>query len=127
MSPLALFLVEVGTCIVASTLVTASLTRPLRRLLIDACGTVERANFWVVYSDAMIFIAPLVAVVVFGKSGDVYAPTLPFYKAALGSALAGVFLALGAIGLQVARILPRRVDGVDPCAPVSRHGAEAGR
>jgi hypothetical protein len=36
-------------------------------------------NFWVAYSDAMIFIAPLVATVVFGKSGDLYAPTLPFY------------------------------------------------
>lgn len=58
----------------------------------------------------MLFIAPLVAVVVFGKSSDLYAPTLPFYKAAMGSALAGVFVALSAVGLQVARILPRRVE-----------------
>lgn len=110
MSPLALFLIEVGICVVASTLVTAFLTRPLRRLLIDACGTPERANFWVVYSDAMIFIAPLVVVLVFGRSSDLHAPTLPFYKAALGSALAGVFVALSAVGLQVAKMLPRRVE-----------------
>lgn len=110
MHPLSLFLVEVGICVLASTLIAGFLTRPLRRLLIDACGTVERANFWVVYSDAMIFIAPLVTVVVFGKSSDLYTPTLPFYKAALGSALFGVFVALSAVGIQVARILPGRVD-----------------
>jgi hypothetical protein len=110
MSPLSLFLIEVGICVLASTLVAGFLSRPLRRLLIDACGTVERANFWVVYSDAMIFIAPLVTTVVFGKSSDLYTPTLPFYKAALGSALSGIFVALAAVGLQVARMLPRRVD-----------------
>jgi hypothetical protein len=58
----------------------------------------------------MIFIAPLVTSVVFGKSSDVYTTTLPFYKAALGSALFGIFVALAAVGLQVARILPRAVD-----------------
>ncbi len=110
MSPLSLFLVEVGISLLSSTLVVGFLTRPLRRLLIDACGNVERANFWVVYSDAMIFIAPLVATVVFGKSSELYTPTLPFYKAALGSALFGIFVALAAVGLQVARILPRRVE-----------------
>ena len=78
--------------------------------LIDACGTTGRANFWVVYSDVMIFIAPLVMTIVFGKSSDVYTPTFPFYKAALGSALFGIFVALGAIGLLVARLLPRRTE-----------------
>lgn len=112
MGPLSLFLIEVGIAVLSSTLVVAFLTRPLRRLLIDACGSVERANFWVAYSDAMIFIAPLVATVVFGKSSDLYEPTVRFYKAALGSALFGIFVALATIGLQVARLLPRRVDKV---------------
>jgi hypothetical protein len=110
MGPCSLFLVEVGVSVFLSTLVVAFLGRPLRRLLIDACGAAERANFWVVYSDVMIFIAPLVATVVFGKSGDLLTLTLAFYKAALGSALAGIFVALAAVGLQVARILPRRTE-----------------
>jgi hypothetical protein len=90
--------------------VAGFLTRPLRRLLLDACGTVERATLWVVYSDAMIFIAPPVTTVVFGNSSNLYTPTLPFYKAALGSALFGIFIALAAVDLRVARILPRRVS-----------------
>ena len=102
-----------GICLGASGVLVIALTRPLRRLLIDACGTHERANFWVVYCDAMIFIAFLVASVVFGKSGELFAPTVAFYKAALGSALSGVFLALAAIGLQVARILPPQPPGAE--------------
>jgi hypothetical protein len=58
MSPLSLFLIEVGIAVLSSTLVVAFLTRPLRRLLVDACGSVERANFWVAYSDAMIELRP---------------------------------------------------------------------
>jgi hypothetical protein len=112
MSPLSLFLIEVGICVVSSMLVVGFLTRPLRRLLHDACGTTERANFWVVYSDVMIFIAPLVTAVVFGKSSDAYTSPLAFYKAALGSALFGIFVALAAIGLLVARLLPPRIEKV---------------
>jgi hypothetical protein len=114
MSQFLLFLIEVGICLGASGILVIVLTRPLRRLLIDACGTRERANFWVVYCNAMIFIAPLVASVVFGKSGELFAPTVAFYKAALGSALSGIFVALAAIGLQVARILPPRMPTGDP-------------
>lgn len=108
MSQFLLFLIEVAICFVASGLLAVAITRPLRRLLIDICGTLERANFWVVYCNAMIVIAPLVASVLFGKSGEVFTPSVTFYKAALGSALSGVFVALAAIGLQVARTSPPR-------------------
>ena len=108
MSQLALFLIELTVCLLTSSIVVLVFTGPLRRALIDACGTLERARFWVVYSDTMIFIAPLVAIVVFGKSSELSSPTLGFYKTALGSALFGVFVALAAIGLQIARLAPRR-------------------
>jgi hypothetical protein len=113
MSHLLLFLVEVGICLGASGAVVATLTRPLRRLLVDACGTLERASFWVAYCDVMVFIAPLVTCVIFGRSGEVDAPTVAFFKAALGSALAGVFVALAVIGFQVARLLPPRAGTRD--------------
>ncbi|HEU4382612.1 MAG TPA: hypothetical protein VFR85_03825 [Anaeromyxobacteraceae bacterium] len=45
MSQLSLFVIELGICLLASGFLLAALTRPLRRLLLDACGTVERANF----------------------------------------------------------------------------------
>ncbi len=54
MSQVSLFLIELAICFLASSVVVLVLTGPLRKVLIDACGTVERARFWVVYSDAMI-------------------------------------------------------------------------
>ena len=111
MGQFSLFVIELCICLLASGLLLAALTRPLRRLLIDACGTVERANFWVVYSAAMMVIVPLLAVVVLGKSTESTGPTLAFYKAAVGSALLGLFTALAVLGIQIASLLPRRVLG----------------
>jgi uncharacterized membrane protein YhaH (DUF805 family) len=111
MGQFSLFVIEVGICLLASGLLLAALTPPLRRLLIDACGTVERANFWVVYSAAMMFIVPLLAIVVLGKSTDSVGATLVFYKVALGSALLGLFAALAVLGIQIASLLPRRALG----------------
>jgi len=108
MSHTTLFLLEVGISAALSGLVVAIGAPPLRRLLVDACGSPDRARFWVVYSAAMVFLTPLVFVVVFGKSGEVYEPTLPFFKSALGSALFGVVVALGVVGAQVAGLLPKR-------------------
>lgn len=118
MNQVSLFVIEIAICLLASAVTLAALARPLRRLLVDACGTIERANFWVAYSAAMMLIVPLLAVVVLGKSTDSIEPTLAFYKAALGSALLGLFAALAVLGLQVARLLPRRaLGGEESAAP----------
>ena len=106
-----LFVIEVCICLLAISLLLAALIPPLRRLLVDACGTVERADFWVVYSAAMMLIVPVLAAVVLGKSTDSNGPTLAFYKAALGSALLGLFSALAVMGIQIAALLPRRPLG----------------
>ena len=108
MGQFSLFVTELGICLLGSGLLVAALTRPLRRLLIDACGTIERANFWVAYSAAMMVIVPLLAVVALGKSTESAGPTLAFYKAAVGSALLGLFTALAVLGIQIASLLTRR-------------------
>ncbi|WP_242337452.1 MULTISPECIES: hypothetical protein [Anaeromyxobacter] len=114
MTSASMFSIEVLTALLCSVGITAVLTRPLRAVLTDVCGTPERAGFWVRYANVMLFLAPLVGIVVFGRSGSLAEPTLGFYKAALGSALSGAFVALAAIGLQVSRFLPRRNDGAPP-------------
>jgi len=58
MSPLSLFLVEVGICLATG---AAALTSGLRRVLADACGTPQRASFWTNYSTAFGSKSPLPA------------------------------------------------------------------
>lgn len=119
MTATSMFLIEVLTALLCSGGITAVLTRPLRDVLTDVCGSRERAAFWLRYANVMLFIAPLVGIVVFGESGKILEPTLGFYKAALGAALSGAFVALAAIGLQIARFLPKRVvkEGNTPASP----------
>jgi hypothetical protein len=106
-SSLGLFLIEIAIALLTSGAAAAVLSSRLRGLLLDACGTVDRARFWVMYSGVMLFIAPLLAVIVFGQSGNLSAASLSFYKSAFGSALAGVFVALAVVGLQLAKVRPQ--------------------
>jgi hypothetical protein len=113
MTQLTLFAIEILIGLFSAGVVAGVLTRPLRRLLVEACGTTERARFWVLYSDVMLFLAPLVAIAMLGKSGDVFTPTVAYCKAALGSALAGIFVALAVIGYRIASLLPPRPSPVE--------------
>lgn len=101
MQQLSLFSIEVAISLSVSFVVALSITKSLHSLLVDVCGTVERAKFWVVYSNVMTFIAPLLVVMLFGKSSSVGEQTFVFYKTAFGCSLAGVFVSLLAIGLQI--------------------------
>lgn len=125
MGPVSWFVVEllIGAC--TAGVVCAVLTRPLRRLLLELCGTAERARFWVAYSDVMIFLAPLVFIVAFGKSGDPGVPSVAFYRAAIGSTLLGLFVALAFVGLQLTRLLPRHATAVGASDTSSHVGTDA--
>lgn len=38
------------------------LARPLRSLLVDICGTEQRARFWTLYASVLVILAPLLVV-----------------------------------------------------------------
>ena len=82
----------------------------LRSVLVDLCGTPERAQFWVVFSGILLMGLPLIFALGFdpGKS----APALLFFEIArqLRLNLLGFLLALIAIGGAVsffALVAPR--------------------
>jgi|SRR5476651_912288 hypothetical protein len=107
----ALFLVEIGVSLAGSLLVLLFWSKSLKRILVDICGTEDRAAFWLIYSNIMLFITPLLSVILFGHSGDTVVFGFAFLKRAVGAALLGIFVALAVIGLQVAKFLPRSSDG----------------
>ena len=109
MEELKLFIIEILLSLSVSTLVIICLTKPLRRLLIDMCGTESRARFWVVYSNVMLVIAPLLTIIIFGKSDLIGEANFTFYKTAFGSALFGIFISLVVIGMQINKSIPKAV------------------
>ena len=80
MTPLQLFLTQVGMSLGVSTVVVMLWTKPLRTLLIDICETNARATFWVTYSNIMLYMAPLVTIMLFGHSMMAGAVEIFFYK-----------------------------------------------
>ncbi|MCP4697381.1 MAG: hypothetical protein GY862_11090 [Gammaproteobacteria bacterium] len=98
------FIVELGICLTSSALVIAFFARVLKNVLADICGTEVRAAFWSMFTNIMLVVVPLLSMTFFGKSG-VMAETgttgLVFFKYALASSLAGIFIALSFVGFQI--------------------------
>lgn len=99
MNDIIIFTVELTTCLVISGAVIHTLNPLLRDLLAETCGTVKRARFWVRFTDLMLLIAPLLAVIFFSHTGEVDAPgSLLIFKDTLFRCLLGEFVGLAIIG-----------------------------
>ena len=107
MNELYLFVIEIIISLFVSACVIYIINKSFRNVLIDLCGTEVRAQFWVVYSNLMLVIAPLLTTIIFGKSHQVLEASFSFYKTAFGSVLFGVFVSLVIIGLQITKSLPK--------------------
>lgn len=87
------------------------LRAPLKKLLIDLCGTEDRASFWERYTWTLVFIAPVLFGTILGdRNSSAKAIDLPFLEGAFKSVLLGLFIALIAVGLQLARITRGRLN-----------------
>ena len=99
MSNLALLFIESGLCLLIS-IVTIFLLRPsLRAILAEICGTEQRADFWLVWSQIMMVVSPLLLVIFFAdaRPGTALYP-MEAVKTALFRALLGIFVATGMMG-----------------------------
>ena len=58
MNLIILFLIEIAITLLASLLLMAYLRPHLHRMLVDLCGTDERAQFWTVFSNILLVGLP---------------------------------------------------------------------
>jgi|SRR5690554_4034060 hypothetical protein len=107
MNAVYLFLVEASITVLPGALILVVWSKSLRRVLLDLCGTESRANFWLVYSNIMLLLTPLLLVFLFGASPKSQAIDFTLLKRALGCALFGSFFAMAIIGLQISKFIPR--------------------
>lgn len=110
MTELHLFMIEIFIGLVVSSCVIIILNKPLKNVLTDICGTEVRAKFWVMYTNIMLVITPLLSSIIFGKSHKLADASFTFYKTAFGSVLFGVFLSLVIIGWQITKTIPQKND-----------------
>ena len=99
MSALSLFLIEIGLSLCFSLTVIFLLRPYLKAVLVDTCGTVTRSDFWVMFTQIMLLISPLLIVIYFAPVQlDVRINTALAIKDTLFRSLLGLFIALAMIG-----------------------------
>jgi hypothetical protein len=104
------FLVQalIGLCVGAALMPV--LARPLRRVLLDLCGTEERADFWSRYTWTLLVLAPLLFALL-SNGGPQGSPLgSEMLQNTLKSALIGALAALVAVGVMIARVMRGDVD-----------------
>lgn len=99
MNSLSFFMIEVALCFGISASLIYLLKPLLREVLVDICGTQTRADFWVMFTQLMLIISPLLIVIYFAPTeGLVEINTAKVMKDALFQTLLGDFIALILIG-----------------------------
>lgn len=104
------FTIEVGLSVAISYSVIRLLMPQLRNVLVEACGTGQRADFWGMFSQLMLFIAPLLIVILFTDAASADPNAVLAIKNALFRALLGQFIALAAIGYVIWETIKRDHD-----------------
>ncbi len=104
MDTLSIFFIEVLLCLGISLALIYLLKPLLREVLIETCGTNTRAEFWVMFTQLMLIISPLLIVIYFAPTTD----SVPINVAeaiqdTLFRSLLGDFIALSMIGQVIWR------------------------
>jgi len=110
MNTIILFLTEIAVTLLASLLLVGYLRPHLRRVLVDLCGTDERARFWTVFSNILLVGAPLI--IALGFRPEAASPQTSFFEVIgrLSGNLAGFLFALVVVGIVIsffALVAPR--------------------
>ena len=115
MNTLTLFIIEVSLSFGISATVVILIKPLLRDVLIETCGTKKRAEFWVMFTQLMLVISPLLIVIYFAPTSTVVPPNIAeTLKDTLFQSLLGVFIALAMIGQVIWKsITPARNEPVN--------------
>jgi uncharacterized membrane protein YhaH (DUF805 family) len=117
MNPTIAFVTDVSLAVVISMGIVAYVKGQLRSLLVELCGTAERASFWLAFSNVTLVLVPLIFALDYKPE---FGPdkTLIFEMATqLKYAMIGFVIALCALALVMLRFIPRTRNNVTIAAP----------
>jgi hypothetical protein len=115
MSASDLFLVGIGITLLMSLTTVIYLMNPLRKILTELCGTRERADFWLAFSNVTLMLTPLIfaASCTPEPSGNLVIEIATQLK----WSFIGLLIALMITGWVISRFIPRRPGTSSPVVP----------
>jgi hypothetical protein len=105
-----LFLLGLGMTLVTTFAIVAYLRTSLHNILVELCGTRERAAFWVSFSNVTISLVPLIFAMQYTPDFEAGSAALFELAGQLKWALVGLLVAVLILG-WVLRSFIRREDG----------------
>ena len=94
-----LFLTDLVLTAIFSSGVVIYLKRHLRPLVVELCGTPQRAQFWIAFADVTLLLVPIIFAL--SAKPDVGADKIPIYEMADQCKVALIGLMLSLVGLAV--------------------------
>jgi hypothetical protein len=102
-----LFVAGLVFTVTASALTLAYLRRPLFRILVDLCGTEDRAGFWLAFSNVTLFFVPILFALHRHPASGSFPDSVFGIGDQLEAALFGLVVSVFALGLVLSRFIPR--------------------
>jgi hypothetical protein len=115
MSASSLFLVGIGITLLMSLTIVIYLMNPLRKILAELCGTRERADFWLAFSNVALTLTPLIFAA--SCTPDPRGNLVIEIATQLKWSFIGLLTALMITGWVISRFIPRQPGRSTPVAP----------
>jgi hypothetical protein len=106
MSNASLFVCALGATVLASLLVVFYLHSHLRAILIDLCGTADRARFWAAFTNVAFLLVPSIFALNYSSEFGPRSPVLQI-AAQLKAALIGLVATVLVVGFVLGRFISR--------------------
>jgi len=107
MSPTSAFLLDIALASALSVGIVTYVKRYLRILLIELCGTTERASFWLAFSNVTLVLVPLIFALDYKPEFGPDKTAIFEIATQLKYALIGFVITLGSLALVLFRFIPR--------------------
>jgi hypothetical protein len=108
MSTVAMFLSGLGVTLLLSLSVVAYMQIHLKQILIDLCGTPERAKFWTAFSNVTLVLVPLIFALNYRPASGSPEDLVFEVGTQLERALIGLVASVIAMGVVLSAFIPRR-------------------
>ncbi len=115
MSTSSTFLLGIGITLVMSLTIVTYLRNPLRKILTELCGTRDRADFWLAFSNTALVLTALICAATCRP--DPEGSLVIQIATQLKWALAGALATLIVNGWVISRFIPRRTVTLPPAIP----------
>ncbi len=107
MNPAGVFLTDTAIVVFGCMGIVAYVKRHLRSLLLELCGTSERASFWLAFSNVALIVVPLIFALEYAPEVNASKSLVFEVAAQLRYGLIGFIVTLSFLAIILLRFIPR--------------------